>query len=73
VVSNPPRNQSNGTGSKTVVTAAAAAVAGVVFMALIVVIFLFVKRSRKRRIQPSSHYIPPKNFTVQTGKRAYIL
>ncbi|KAJ6890110.1 hypothetical protein NC651_023796 [Populus alba x Populus x berolinensis] len=66
VVSNPPRNQSKGTGSKTVVTAAAAAVAGVVFMALIVVIFLFVKRRRKRRIQPSSHYIPPKNLTVQT-------
>ncbi|KAL9390314.1 hypothetical protein Peur_018919 [Populus x canadensis] len=71
VVSNPPRNQSNGTGSKTVVTAAAAAVAGVVFMALIVVIFLFVKRSRKRRIQPSSYYIPPKNFTVQTDKYYY--
>ncbi|KAJ6981186.1 proline-rich receptor-like protein kinase PERK13 [Populus alba] len=71
VVSNPPRNQSNGTGSKTVVTAAAAAVAGVVFMALIVVIFLSVKRRRKRRIQPSSHYIPPKNFTVQTDKYYY--
>ncbi|KAF9673456.1 hypothetical protein SADUNF_Sadunf10G0026300 [Salix dunnii] len=71
VVSNPPGNQSNGTGSKTVVTAAAAAGAGVVFMALIVVIFLFVKRSRKRRIQPFSHYIPPKNFTVQTDGYFY--
>ncbi|KAI5572768.1 hypothetical protein BDE02_10G035500 [Populus trichocarpa] len=27
--------------------------------------------SRKRRIQPSSHYIPPKNFTVQTGSLSY--
>ncbi|KAJ6431157.1 hypothetical protein OIU84_018615 [Salix udensis] len=62
VVSNPPGNQSNGTGSKTIVTEAAAAGAGVVFMALIVAIFLFVKRSRKRRIQPFSHYIPPKKL-----------
>uniref|UniRef100_A0A6N2N364 non-specific serine/threonine protein kinase n=1 Tax=Salix viminalis TaxID=40686 RepID=A0A6N2N364_SALVM len=71
VVSNPPGNQSNGTGSKTIVTEAAAAGAGVVFMALIVAIFLFVKRSRKRRIQPFSHYIPPKNFTVQTDGYFY--
>ncbi|KAJ6771241.1 PROLINE-RICH RECEPTOR-LIKE PROTEIN KINASE PERK13-RELATED [Salix koriyanagi] len=71
VVSNPQGNQSNGTGNKTIVTEAAAAGAGVVFMALIVAIFLFVKRSRKRRIQPFSHYIPPKNFTVQTDGYFY--
>ncbi|CAK7332679.1 unnamed protein product [Dovyalis caffra] len=69
----PPGNESNGAGSKTVITVAVAAVAGLVIMGLIVAIFLVARKSRKRR-EPyaSGHYMPPKSHTVKTGKCAYI-
>ncbi|KAF9677899.1 hypothetical protein SADUNF_Sadunf08G0155900 [Salix dunnii] len=64
-----PANESIESGSKTIIAAAVgAAVTGLFLLTLIAAIFLVVKSRRKRETNASGHYMPPKNFTLKTGK-----
>jgi len=64
-----PGNESNEAGGKTIIAAAVgAAVTGLFLLTLIAAIFLVVKSRKKRVANASSHYMPPKSFTLKTGK-----
>jgi len=64
-----PGNESNEAGGKTIIAAAVgAAVTGLFLLTLIAAIFLVVKSRKKRVANASGHYMPPKSFTLKTGK-----